>query len=212
MLILSLILVATNQNGLANMCAAGRITHEQSTCSPSRRGYLQSTQSVTLMRINATNMARILCKNSEMMEVAVNSTDPAHRVAVAFAKGISMQPDESLFMLATDENPLVSQAAREALVSISLAKFRKQADFGPFPLATDQNKQDSANLWRIYYNTQDNKYKQETQIKQQTMPITTQINENEKDFLPPVKVVKSQTEIIDDSIPGFRIKRITTSR
>jgi hypothetical protein len=121
-----------------------------------------------------------------------------------------MQPDESLFMLATDENPLVSQAAREALVSISLAKFRKQADFGPFPLATDQNKQDSANLWRIYYNTQDNKYKQETQIKQQTTPITTQINEQEN--LPPVKVVRSQTETIDDSIPGFKIKRITTSR
>ena len=203
--------LSLGQNGLQNMCQAANC----SNCSPSRSSYLNSTESITQMRLHATNVARNLMQHPDMIVPAITSSDPTHRVAAAFACGMSYKPDESLFMLLDDPEPIVSQAARESLTHISMVRLGKKVDFGPFPNSDHAHRADAANLWRIFYERNRipsspsdkesddalTKNKRMKKPQEDTMEVDAKINR-------PLR--KIAVETIDDSIPGMKIKRIDT--
>ena len=141
-----------SQNGFQFMTQANNTCAQRSHCSPSRSSYFDSDQSIISMRLSATNMARSLCQNSEMIQIAASSSDVTHRVAAAFACGMKREPNEIVYMLAADSHPIVSQAAREALVFTARIRNNKpNIDFGPFHDADMAQKEDSVKLWRLFF-------------------------------------------------------------
>lgn len=80
-------------------------------------------------------------KNEEQVELAVKSSDKIHRIAAAFYFQFKNEPNSCLINLLADEDPLVIEAAKQALVIIANdSKFRDQKaypknhaiDFGPW--------------------------------------------------------------------------------
>jgi hypothetical protein len=162
------------------------------------------------MRLNATSLARNLSSNSDMLMPAVASGDTTHRVAAAFAAGMTCKSDEVLFTLLEDNDPLVSQAAREALTHIAVVKLNRRVDFGPYPNSDPAHKSDSANLWRMFYSrnnipsSPNNDEDQNSVGRRVPSKKTVEV----KATLPTRRIT---VESIDDTtIPGFKIKRIET--
>lgn len=221
-----------SQNGLIHMCQAAGCDKGRH-CSPSRNSYLNSQESIIGMRLHATNMAKALMTNTEILTAAATSSDPTHRVAAAFACGMKGNPDEVVYLLATDVEPIVCQAARESLVYVATTRNRSAGiDFGPYPNSESNQKDDSVKLWRLYFQSskiQNTKATvKPTQVAgrclQQSgagcIPIHTkprflpETSESTKIYqnLPKNKPNLVQVETEDDSIPGFRIKRVTTKQ
>ena len=205
------LLVVSGQNGLEAMCQA--VGCRSSNCSPSQTSYFNTPESITRMRLNATSLARNLSSNSDMLMPAVVSGDTTHRVAAAFAAGMTHKSDEVLFTLLEDNDPLVSQAAREALTHIAVVKLNRRVDFGPYPNSDPAHKSDSANLWRIFYSrnrlpnspsSPNNDEDQNSVSRRAPSKKTVEV----KATLPTRRIT---VESIDDTtIPGFKIKRIET--
>lgn len=201
--------------------AAGLATGEQRPhCSPSRSDY--SRQQLLEMRQQATRMAVSLksCGDEDMMRAAMTSSDFRHRIAAAFALGMTQKHDESLMMLMEDQHPLVVQAAREACTHVSSIKFKQPAaDFGPFPGADASNRTDSVALWRIYFEKQE--AKAALQSAKATKPIQQLNAENTPSPLGfvnhPTGAADPKTPLRqisyddDSSIPGFRVRRTVTT-
>ena len=247
---LLVVFLVFSQNGLENMCqAAGAgIVGSNVTCSPSRFGYFDTQESIISMRIYATNMAKHLNNNSELLLASVTSTEPAHRVAAAFAYGMNKNINENVYILANDNHDIVSQAAREAMVYVASTKYRKKGvDFGPFPRAELGQKEDSIKLWRIFFETSGVPTSQQPKstfnysqaeinalnapaakpydnrpapinncpkcvpAPQEKSPDLYEVSLNrEVKVLPKSKPITVAIETIDtETIPGFRIKRIT---
>lgn len=149
--------------------------------------------------------------NSELIETAVKSTDPTHKIAAAWAFGFEALPSEEqqgvvkdfikmqlakiqlihssrsrggnrqvdprlisllsqlnsipqiipheskpysncILVLMRDRNPLVSSAARDSCMAISVRKYKDlQVDFGPIYNSKGEAKDDAALLWEIYF-------------------------------------------------------------
>lgn len=182
------------------------------------------------MRLNATGLARNLRSNTDMLLPAITSGDTTHRVAAAFAAGMAYKPDETLYMLLEDNDPLVSQAAREALTHIAVVQLNRRVDFGPYPNSDPAHKADSANLWRMFYaknrvpsapssaeGGSDDDYES---VRRRMTPKSNRsglvevkaiVNRNAQNSVSTrVPTRQVQVETVDDSIPGFKIKRIDT--
>ena len=220
--------LAFYQNGFENMCQAGGAgIGFNTTCTPSRYGYYNSQDSIIRMRLDATNMARHLNTNSELLNAASTSAEPAHRVAAAFAYGMSKNPHETLFILANDNHDIVSQAARESFVYIASTKYNKRGiDFGPYPGSDPLLKEDAIKLWRIFFqsapnskntNYQNTNYQNKPQNKpcptcpNQSSPNLYEVSETqETKILPKIKPIIVETQHDDnETIPGMKIKRTT---
>lgn len=215
-----IVLLAFSQNGLESMCQAVGCGHG-SNCSPTRSSYLNTPASIVQMRLHATNLARNLNTNSDMIAPAIVSSDPTYRVAAAFASGMSYKPNESLYMLLDDPEPLVSQAAREALTHIAMVQLNRRVDFGPFPNSDPAHRADAANLWRIFYaknripDNSSEKVSPDESVSRKRNPRESSNNLMEVKAVippkkPPVRTRQILVETEDDSIPGFKIKRINT--
>jgi len=232
MLLITLLFVG-GQNGLDAMCQAAGC--QSGNCSPSRTSYFNTPESITQMRLHATGLARNLRHNTDMLMPAITSGDTTHRVAAAFAAGMAYKPDETLFMLLEDTDPLVSQAAREALTYIAVVQLNRRVDFGPYPNSNPAHKSDSANLWRIFYAKNrlpnspsspnegaDDDYES---VRRRMAPKSNnksgvvevkaivnrpKSNSQTESSKPPVRTRQVTVETIDDSIPGFKVKRINT--
>jgi hypothetical protein len=115
--------------------------------------YNFTPQQILDIRRHCKQMAYTLKKeqNEELIELSVKSTDFHHRIAAAFCYGMTKNPSNCLFVLMTDRHPLVSQAAREACVSIAWGHGDTRADFGPVLNADQAMKSDAANLWQSYF-------------------------------------------------------------
>lgn len=114
----------------------------------------QIIQNIVALRISATNMARQMGTNSELLAIASNSSNQVHRVAAAFAYGMSGNSiiNQNLFRLAVDNDDLVCQASRESMIYICAAKLNKRnVDFGPFPFDGYEQKEDAVRLWRTFF-------------------------------------------------------------
>ena len=136
MLTILAITLVLGQNGLTHMAqAVPHVTID----------YLVGT------RLQATDMAHQLLGNPRLMNLAIYSHNPRHRMAAAFAFGIALEPDERLFDLACDHAPIVPQSAREALIHIAATKFGKRLDYGPRPGACLTERETSARLWREWF-------------------------------------------------------------
>lgn len=226
MLLITLLFVS-GQNGFDAMCQAAGC---RSNCSPTRSSYFNTPESIAQMRVNATYLARNLRSNSDMLMPAITSGDSTHRVAAAFAAGMSYKPDEVLFMLLEDNDPLVSQAAREALTHIAIVQLNRRVDFGPYPNSDPNHKQDSASLWRMFYaknrlpnapsaNTDESSEDDYSSVRRRLQRGGSSSNKNSlmevkaivnRQSQSPVPTKQVKVETIDDSIPGFKIKRIDT--
>lgn len=90
--------------------------------------------------------------HEEMLEIASKSTDVSHRVAAAWAFGLTKKHDSGLTALLGDQDPLVVLAAREACSYIAREKFgAKCTDFGPFPESGPAEKSHARELWEIWF-------------------------------------------------------------
>lgn len=106
------------------------------------------------IKTHCMNLARILAdeQDQDLIDIAIHSKDFQHRIAAAWHFGISKKCDDCLYKLITDENPLVSLAARESCRSIASKKFNaRNVDFGPAPDANQEHKNDAAEMWRTYF-------------------------------------------------------------
>ena len=204
--------------------AAGLASGEQrSHCSPSRNDY--SRQQLLEMRLQATRMAISLksCGDEDMMRAAITSSDYRHRVAAAFALGMTHKHDENLMMLMEDQHPLVVQAAREACTHVSAIKFKQPtADFGPFPGADASNRTDSVALWRLYFDKQQAKATLQSAKAPKPAPQPNADNvasplgfvNHPTGGADPVAAkipLRQITYDDDDTIPGFRIRRTVST-
>lgn len=127
----------------------------------------------------AENIAKTLMKedNSEMVELAVKSSDRIHRIGAAFYYGHKLEPSECLFNLMADQDPLVVDAARLACINIANKKYvsvdKKDkayqqghiVDFGPWMYKPGSEKKSTLNggqdgvtirheaidLWRSFF-------------------------------------------------------------
>ena len=227
MLFMTLLLVG-GQNGLEAMCRAAGC--QNSHCSPSRTSYFNTPESIVQMRLNATGLARNLRSNTDMLLPAITSGDTTHRVAAAFAAGMAYKPDETLYMLLEDNDPLVSQAAREALTHIAVVQLNRRVDFGPYPNSDPAHKADSANLWRMFYaknrvpsapsSAEGGSDVDYESVRRRMTPKSNRselvevkaiVNRNAQNSVSTrVPTRQVEVETVDDSIPGFKIKRIDT--
>ena len=103
----------------------------------------ESFSEILDMDAKARGIARTMLveKNEEQVELAVKSSDKIHRIAAAFYFQFKKEPSSCLMNLLADEDPLVIEAARQALVIVANdSKFRDQKvypknhviDFGPW--------------------------------------------------------------------------------
>ena len=123
-----------------------------SSASSCQNGFCIDAQQILIMRNQATNMAKHMISNDELIKMASDSSDVTHRVASAFAYGLKKQVHENLYKLIEDQNDLVVQAARESFVYIASTKYNKRnADFGPFPGYGYRSKSDASNIWRLFF-------------------------------------------------------------
>ena len=104
----------------------------------------------------AMKMAKTLAKeketNKELIDVSVKSADFHHRMAAAWAYGLTKDNNNCLYSLLSDKHPLVSQAAREACMHIARVKFSDpDVDFGPMPNSDGIEQEDAATLWQSYF-------------------------------------------------------------
>lgn len=150
-MIVFFVLSIFGQNGFQYMLEASPYGCFDTICNPSRSSYI-NMDSILNMRLRATNMAKHMVGDSEMLYLAKNSNDPTHRVAAAFAHGMRHSANDHLFELALDKNNIVSQAAREALIFIATTKRNKKGvDFGPFPTDDFSHKEDAVKLWKLFF-------------------------------------------------------------
>ena len=155
MLSMLAITLVLGQNGLTHMAqAVPHVTID----------YLVGT------RLQATDLAHQLLGNPRLMNLALVSHNPRHRIAAAFAFGIALEPDERLFDLACDHAPIVPQSAREALIHIAATKFGRQLDFGPRPGACLAERQASARLWHEWFHGLDPKPENQGAPMPQVLP------------------------------------------
>ena len=217
-----LLALVCNQNGLEAMCQAAGCGG--SHCSPSRSSYFNTPESITQMRLHATGLARNLRNNTDMLMPCITSGDTTHRVAAAFAAGMSYKADEALFMLLEDHDPVVSQAAREALIHIAVVQVNRRVDFGPYPNSDPAHKANSADLWRMFYaknrvpaapSSSDDDYESvRRKINPRSSPNPRGLVEVkaivDRSPAPTVPTRQILVERIDESIPGMKIKRIDT--
>ena len=218
-----LLALVCNQNGLEAMCQAAGCGHG-SHCAPSRTSYFNTPESIVQMRLHATGLARNLRSNPDMLMPCITSGDTTHRVAAAFAAGMSYKADESLFMLLEDNDPVVTQAAREALMHIAVVQVNRRVDFGPYPNSDPAHKASSADLWRMFYaknrapsapaSTDDDLETVRRKINPRSSPNPRGLVEVkaivDRPSTPPTPTRQVLVERIDDSIPGMKIKRIET--
>ena len=139
------VLLAFSQNGLQNMVMANASSCGNTIC-------IEDVQSIILIRTNATNMAKSMIANEDLIKIASESFDMTHRVSAAFAYGMKKQVHENLYKLLEDSNDIVSQASREAFVYIAAYKYnKKNVDFGPFTNGAIKFKHDASNMWRVFF-------------------------------------------------------------
>ena len=113
-----------------------------------------SNDQIQFAKTHGMNLAKILADETDqdLLDIAIHSKDFNHRVAAAWHFGLAKKIDDCLFKLLTDEHPLVSLAARESCKSIAVKKFNaKNIDFGPLHNASQEHKNDSAEMWRTYF-------------------------------------------------------------
>lgn len=180
------------------------------SCQNQRANYLIRTDNIIVLRLQATSLAKHLCTDKVMLEQAMRSNEPTHRVAAAFAVGMSGKADEVLMEMLEDPDALVSQAAREALIHIAKIHYSKPVDFGPYPHSDISQKTDSHAMWRLFFQ---NTKKTPKSTEEKTKPVSPKeksepTSEVKQTYFAPVK--KVTVESIDDSIPGMKIKRIET--
>ena len=90
--------------------------------------------------------------HEEMLEIASKSTEVSHRVAAAWAFGLTKKHDCGLTALLGDQDPLVVLAAREGCSYIAREKFgAKCTDFGPFPESGPAEKTHARELWEMWF-------------------------------------------------------------
>ena len=134
----------------------------------------QIIQSIVALRISATNMARQMGTNSELLAIASNSSNQVHRVAAAFAYGMSGNSiiNQNLFRLAVDNDDIVCQASRESMIYICAAKLNKRnVDFGPFPFDGYEQKEDAVKLWRTFFMQQNIAHTAHTMPQQRALEL-----------------------------------------
>jgi len=85
----------------------------------------------------------------DILDVAKNSKNFRHRIALAWSFGKRGVADTMLFDLLTDENPVVVYAAKNSCKMIAQDVYGKILDFGPHFDATQEEKADSRALWEI---------------------------------------------------------------
>ena len=142
-MILFAVALAFSQNGLQFMLQAASYESDP---------FSNPTQAVLILRINATNIARHINNNEELLNIAINSGDTTHRVAAAFSLGLKPKVSPSLFRLAEDYNSMVVQASREAFIYIAAVKLNKtNVDFGPYPNSSCENKYHSSAMWKSFF-------------------------------------------------------------
>jgi len=91
-------------------------------------------------RARAIARTMLVEENREQVELSAGSTERVHRIAAAFYFQFRLEPDPCLLGLLADQDPLVVEAARLALVIIANdKKFRSNRypknhliDFGPW--------------------------------------------------------------------------------
>lgn len=185
-MILFAVALAFSQNGLQFMLQAASYESDP---------FSNPTQAVLILRINATNIARHINNNEELLNIAINSGDTTHRVAAAFSLGLKPKVSPSLFRLAEDYNSMVVQASREAFIYIAAAKLNKtNVDFGPYPNSSCENKYHSSAMWKSFF-------KQHNLIQDQYSPqqkSTTNPVPNKK-----VQVKKYNIDEDEDNIYSF---------
>lgn len=118
----------------------------------SARNY--SASEMTQVARKSLPMARELAQagHEEMLELATKSTDIHHRVAAAWAFGLTKKHDCGLTALLGDQDPLVVLAAREACSHIAREKYgAKCVDFGPFPGTGTTERSHSRELWEMWF-------------------------------------------------------------
>lgn len=132
---------------------------------PGNLGIFQSSASaVSVRNYSATEMAQVARKSlpmarelaqtghEEMLELATKSTDIHHRIAAAWAYGLTKKHDCGLTTLLGDQDPLVVLAAREACSHIAREKYgAKCVDFGPFPGTGTAERSHARELWEMWF-------------------------------------------------------------
>lgn len=132
---------------------------------PGNLGIFQGTSSaVSARNYSASEMAQVARKSlpmarelaqtghEEMLELARQSTEMHHRVAAAWAYGLTKKHDCGLTGLLGDPDPLVVLAAREACSFIAREKYgAKCVDFGPFPGTGTAERSHSRELWEMWF-------------------------------------------------------------
>lgn len=178
-----------------------------SNCVHTKANYLIYPDNIKTMRFQATALAKHLCNDNIMLEQAMKSTEVTHRVAAAFAGGMTGKPDEVLMEMLEDPEVLVSQATREALIHIAKKNYNKVIDFGPYPHSDISQKTDSHAMWRLFFQNAKKQIKS-TDDKNIKPEIRESGSEVRQTIITPTKRLVVETE--DNSIPGFKIKRIET--
>ncbi len=139
----------------------------------------------------AESMARVMLKhkNEELVELSVKSGDRIHRIAAAIYFGYRMDPNDCLFVLMGDSDPLVVDAARLACVHIANNKYIDKSvvanrkglpyqqghiiDFGPWVYRPGDNAKNSGmvgedpatmksgaiDLWQSFFSRQEKNLK-----------------------------------------------------
>ena len=124
-----------------------------------------TAQQVAAISQHAMQMAKTMHKekDAEMFELAVKSSDFHHRIAAAWAYGLSLKDDSCLIALLCDQHPLVAHAARESCVYIARHKYKDlRTDFCPILNSGSNEKTDAANLWSVYFERKQKKIKETT--------------------------------------------------
>ncbi len=85
----------------------------------------------------------------DILDVAKNSKNFRHRIALAWSFGKRGVADTMLFDLLTDEHPVVVYAAKNSCKMIARDVYGKTLDFGPHFDASEEEKADSRALWEI---------------------------------------------------------------
>lgn len=138
-------------------------------------------------------MARTMLKQKDdvLVETAVKSSDRIHRISAAIYFGYRMDPNNCLFVLMGDSDPLVVDAARLACVHIANNKYvvaNKKGlpyqqghiiDFGPWVYRPgDKNagigggdsatmKGDAIDLWQSFFSRQEKNLKAKEVVSKQ---------------------------------------------
>ncbi len=113
-----------------------------------------SLDQINAIKTKSMKLAKVLMdeNDKDLIDIAIHSKDFQHRIAAAWHFGLAKKIDDCLFKLLTDEHPLVSFAARESCKSIASKKFgARNVDFGPEANASQEHKNDAAELWRVYF-------------------------------------------------------------